>query len=879
MGATGGLSACVHAQAGLSARVLSTSSSSTLAASCQWHPRAVIYVDAEAAGPVHDGSSWCQGYTELYDALAVATEGTTIRVADGTYKPDVGSVSYPRDATFVLLSAVTIEGGYAGCGASDPDERDIALFETILSGDLNGDDGPWFANNDENALRVVTASGVDETAVLDGFTITAGNANGAGLNSGGGMYIWQGAPTLIDCTFSSNSANTSGGGMYNYSSDLTLTNCTFSGNSAGSYGGGMYSYYGAQTLTNCTFSANSANGDYYSYGGGMYNSSGNPTLTNCTFSGNSASNDGGGMYNVYSDPTLTNCTFSGNRVSGSYGYANGGGMYNSSGDPTLTNCTFSGNSASDDGGGMYNPGRATLTNCTFSGNSADRDGGGMYSNGYYPHPTVTNCILWGNTDSGGHDESAQISGSAGVSYTCIEGWSGSGTGNIGRDPLFVDPDGPDDVIGTPDDDVRLLPFSPCIDAANNEAVPPDTLDLDGDGDTSEPTPLDLAGSPRFLDDPLVIDRGSGDPPIVDMGAFESADCNGNEVPDWEDITSGTSGDCNENAVPDECEIAQGTSADCNENGVPDECDIADGTSADCNDNAVPDECEIAQGTSSDCNENGVPDECDIADGTSADCNDTAVPDECDLDDGTSGDCNENTVPDECEPDDDGDGVINDCDQCPETPMGLIIGDDGCPVPYGPCCFDDELCIDNTESADCALVGGSYLGNGLTCEGDPDGDWAYGCDDGCPLDPNKIEPGICGCGVPDDDADGDGVPDCVDSCPDTEAGLPVNICGCTALGACCFAVDVCWDDVELYECTAIDGVYQGDGSICEEGCAFGDLYGDGDVDLRDFAAFQRCFTGAGGAAVESECQRGDLDGCGAISLFDFVGFRNAFTGPE
>lgn len=51
------------------------------------------------------------------------------------------------------------------------------------------------------------------------------------------------------------------------------------------------------------------------------------------------------------------------------------------------------------------------------------------------------------------------------------------------------------------------------------------------------------------------------------------------------------------------------------------------------------------------------------------------------------------------------------------------------------------------------------------QGDNDGDGAGNACDGCPDDPNKLEPGICGCGVSDtDDADGDGVPDCIDQCP-------------------------------------------------------------------------------------------------------------------
>jgi hypothetical protein len=52
------------------------------------------------------------------------------------------------------------------------------------------------------------------------------------------------------------------------------------------------------------------------------------------------------------------------------------------------------------------------------------------------------------------------------------------------------------------------------------SVPADIADLDDDGDTTERTPLDLAGRARFTDDPKVGDTGTGTPPIVDMGAYE-----------------------------------------------------------------------------------------------------------------------------------------------------------------------------------------------------------------------------------------------------------------------------------------------------------------------------------------------------------------------
>ncbi|MCH8149259.1 MAG: hypothetical protein IH987_14960 [Planctomycetes bacterium] len=112
------------------------------------------------------------------------------------------------------------------------------------------------------------------------------------------------------------------------------------------------------------------------------------------------------------------------------------------------------------------------------------------------------------------DESAQLNGNPpNLDWSCIQGLTGAlgGVGNIDLDPQFVD---------AANDDLRLQAGSPCIDAADNTAVPPDQFDLDGDLDMNEPLPIDLDGSPRFSDDPATPDTGNGIPPIVDMGAFE-----------------------------------------------------------------------------------------------------------------------------------------------------------------------------------------------------------------------------------------------------------------------------------------------------------------------------------------------------------------------
>ena len=133
------------------------------------HGQTVVYVDDTATG-ANDGSSWCDGYTYLQDALAAAAASggaiTEIRVAQGTYKPDQGTGQTPgdRDATFRPVNGVTLAGGYAGCGAPEPDTRDVDLNESILSGDLNGDDATENSDSD-NCRHVVTASGVDASAV------------------------------------------------------------------------------------------------------------------------------------------------------------------------------------------------------------------------------------------------------------------------------------------------------------------------------------------------------------------------------------------------------------------------------------------------------------------------------------------------------------------------------------------------------------------------------------------------------------------------------------------------------------------------------------------------------------------------------------------
>jgi hypothetical protein len=106
----------------------------------------IIYVDDDANG-INDGTSWENAYKFLQDGLADANSAekpVEVRVAQGIYRPDRSSAepngTGDREATFQLLNGMVIKGGYAGFGQTDPNARNIDLYETILSGDLDGND-------------------------------------------------------------------------------------------------------------------------------------------------------------------------------------------------------------------------------------------------------------------------------------------------------------------------------------------------------------------------------------------------------------------------------------------------------------------------------------------------------------------------------------------------------------------------------------------------------------------------------------------------------------------------------------------------------------------------------------------------------------------
>jgi len=238
-----------------------------------------IYVDCNGGSDANSGASWGNAFSTLQRALEFAVAGDEIRVAAGTYYPDTiagpassGAQSGDRDKAFVLKKDVKMYGGYdASTGA-----RNIRANETVLSGDIGIKE-----DNNDNSYHVVISSGDVGSALMDGFTITGGNATGIGnitvnnpargLGRGyaGGILIDDGDPVISNCVISGNIAF-NGGGIYSNGSSYIMINCLVIHNSTiptSGDGGGIYSYNGCPKIVNSTISGNTARNNT---GGGVH---------------------------------------------------------------------------------------------------------------------------------------------------------------------------------------------------------------------------------------------------------------------------------------------------------------------------------------------------------------------------------------------------------------------------------------------------------------------------------------------------------------------------------------------------------------------------------------------------------------------------------
>src|SRR6056297_893165 len=143
--------------------------------------QSIIYVDVSASGN-NDGTTWSDAYNDMQDALTNASMGDTIWVAQGTYLP---TATADRTIYFEIPDGVSVYGGFAG-SEIQKDQRDWEDNATILSGDIGTVD-----DSTDNSYHVVWFDHVTAQTVLDGFTITRGNASDKGFDphsDGGGIY-------------------------------------------------------------------------------------------------------------------------------------------------------------------------------------------------------------------------------------------------------------------------------------------------------------------------------------------------------------------------------------------------------------------------------------------------------------------------------------------------------------------------------------------------------------------------------------------------------------------------------------------------------------------------------------------------------------------
>lgn len=456
-------------------------------------------------------------------------------MAAGIYYPDEdeGENVDPNDRTesFSLINAgVALYGGFPS-GGGTWEQRDHNIHKTVLSGDLYGDDNAGIEvkdllddpNRADNSYHVILGT-YGEGIILDGFTISGGNANGSYPdNYGGGIYANNYVPCTIainQCTICDNSAGSHGGGLYRCHGPIT--ECMINNNSA-LYGGGLL--YCNGTITGCAISGNSANIS----AGGIAECEGD--LINCTISGNSTEENGGGM--VGCNGVIMNCIISyniSNNVSGGLAHCDG----------LIFNCAIYGNSARNEAGGLYDC-DGTITGCAIIGNQAGTLGGGMHD----CDGIISSCILWENRPYN------SVVYDAIPIYCCVQGGF-SGVGCIDTDPEFNDPGYWDD-NGTPvdegddfwvDGDYRLQGGSPCIDTGTF-----------GYFILVDSPVWDMEGNSRVI--------GSQ----MDMGCYEygsGLDTDGDWLPDSAEPTYLDNPDRDSDGIFDGAELLRGTNVDVND---------------------------------------------------------------------------------------------------------------------------------------------------------------------------------------------------------------------------------------------------------------------------------------------------------------------------
>ena len=362
-------------------------------------PAPIIYVKADATG-ANDGSSWENAYTNLHDALENYNANDEIWVAAGTYLPQNPS-AWPDTLkrTFYIHQNVSLYGGFNGTETA-LHQRDPSNHETVLSGDINGDDvtDDFETNKEDNVINVMYIDLTSTSSVIDGFTISGGQADGSPSleeEIGGGALSF-GMAQFYNCQFQQNFALTAGGGLFFLNTNGRINKCTFSNNTANNGAGGIF--------------CGAANGVLEGSSGAKQNFQ----IIDSKFTHNQSTGGGAiGFQTIESNKnqiTIRACEFEDNQVSQINPVEVEGAAIISYIDAAnnavrIEDCLFNNNTSEGNGGAIFNNILETAThtttnveNCIFTNNNTVVVGGAIQENtvGTNHTSTVRNCEFINN---------------------------------------------------------------------------------------------------------------------------------------------------------------------------------------------------------------------------------------------------------------------------------------------------------------------------------------------------------------------------------------------------------------------------------------------------------------------------------------------------
>ena len=490
----------------------------------------------------------CQSASSVY-----YVDANSVPWGDGTLGLPFDNVQQALDYAIGNNEVILLDGIYTGDA-----NRELSFGARNLR--VRSQNGPTNCVFELDSLgrAFVLSGGQDSTSHIEGFTFRSGDAPDG--EEGGAIALLASRATIANCVFESNQGNFHGGSIYithplgATGPGTIIEDCSFIGDNA-FRGGSIAANHsnGLVTVRRCTFRDCTAEsgaaiglvgvtpGEMLieevdvrgcdSTFGSIWQRGGRLGITRSVIAENNS--DFGGGIHVSNGIRfwMSHCTLALNTTDNSQGGALALLDFDDSMEVRIDNCLVFGNVSNSIGGGfvLRDADDIIVTNCSFFLNQGTR-GGGVYAGGSGSQ-VFRNCLFWQNSATQFGDNFEVTDGTLDLDWCNLEQGQASinvafngtlayGANNSTFYPGFVDPDGADDdLFAWEDNDVRLGPTSGARDAGDNASVARDLFDLDADGDTLEPVPVDLLGVARQVDS-NEPDTGNGAAPIVDLGCYE-----------------------------------------------------------------------------------------------------------------------------------------------------------------------------------------------------------------------------------------------------------------------------------------------------------------------------------------------------------------------